>query len=241
MTEDSSAAHTIRYSRVVHLSHLITPQIPQWPNDPPVEFQQTADLATEGYYLRRVAIGEHSATHLNAPCSFHAGGLSVEAYPAESLVVRAIAIDIRVQATANPDYALTVADILAWEQQYGLVPAGSMVLLYTGWQAKWSDAIAFFNVDAAGVAHFPGFGIDTINFLLSDRQIAGVGIDTHGVDPGWDTTFAINTQVLAQQRLVLENLTNLDQIPPVGTTLVIGILRLQHGSGSPAAVLALVP
>jgi kynurenine formamidase len=89
--------------------------------------------------------------------------------------------------------------------------------------------------------HFPGFGSEATRFLLLERQIAGVGIDTHGVDGGQDETFATNHLVLEQPRLVLENLTNLDQIPPVGTTLVIGILRLKGGSGSPAAVMALVP
>jgi kynurenine formamidase len=225
----------------VHLSHIIHPQIPLWPNDPAVEFVPVAEWTQAGYYLRRFSMGEHSATHVNAPKSFDPEGASIDRYAAESLVVPAIAINLCGPAAENPDYALTVADILAWEQQYGLIPADSVVLLYTGWQAKWSDAIAFFNIDASGQAHFPGFGAEATQFLLEQRQILGVGIDTHGVDPGIDLTFATNTQVLARSRLVLENLTNLDQIPPTGATLSIGILRLQNGSGSPAAVMALVP
>jgi kynurenine formamidase len=46
---------------------------------------------------------------------------------------------------------------------------------------------------------------------------------------------------LAKQGIVLENLANLDRLPPTGTTLAIGILRLQKGSGSPAAVFAFIP
>lgn len=225
----------------MHLSHIIHPQIPLWPSDPPVEFATIAEWPQAGYYLRRFAMGEHSATHINDPKSFDPQGASIDSYAAEFLVVPAIAINVCRQATENPDYALTVADVLTWEQQYGLIPAGTVVLLYTGWQAKWGDAIAFFNRDAAGQAHFPGFGAEATGFLLEQRQIAGLGIDTHGVDPGVDLTFATNTQVLARSRLVLENLTNLDQIPLTGATLVIGILRLQNGSGSPAAVMALVP
>lgn len=68
-----------------------------------------------------------------------------------------------------------------------------------------------------------------------------MGIDTHGVDPGQDNTFATNRLVLEKPRIILENLTNLDQLPPKGTTLAIGILRLRGGSGSPVGVLALVP
>ena len=72
-------------------------------------------------------------------------------------------------------------------------------------------------------------------------EIAGLGIDTHGVDPGRDSSFAVSKLLLEQPRIVLANLAGLDQLPPTGTTLVIGILRLRGGSGSPASVIALIP
>ena len=97
------------------------------------------------------------------------------------------------------------------------------------------------NPDAESGLRFPGFGFDATRFLLNERQIAGVGIDTHGVDSGQNETFSINRLVLEQPRIVLENLTNLEQLPPTGTTLIIGTLRLRGGSGVPAAVMALMP
>ncbi|WP_193194146.1 cyclase family protein [Nostoc sp. MG11] len=233
--------NSITYSRVIHLSHTIDKDIPQWPGDPPVEFATVAKLQKDGYYLRRFSLGEHSATHINAPNSFHSLGVGIDQYPAQSLVIPAVVIDIRQAAIVNPDYALTIADVLVWEEQYGEIPAGNAVLLYTGWQEKWFDKNAFFSQDAEGIMHFPGFSSDATRFLLNERQISGVGIDTHGVDPGKDNSFITNRLVLEQPRIVLENLTNLDQLPPKGTTLVIGVLRLQNGSGSPAGVLALVP
>jgi kynurenine formamidase/alkylation response protein AidB-like acyl-CoA dehydrogenase len=228
-------------SSVIHLSHIIDTDIPQWQGDPPVEFNPVAELEKDGYYLRCFSLGEHSATHMNAPKSFDSFGVGIDKYPAESLVVSAVVIDIRAQSTVNSDYVLTVADVLAWEEEYGEIPAGGVVILYTGWQEKWRDKDAFFNQDAQGVLHFPGFGIDATQFLLDERQIAGVGIDTHGVDSGQDTTFAINRLVLEKPRIVLENLTNLDQLPPLGARLAIAPLLLRGGSGSPVGVLALVP
>ena len=236
----TSSPLTITIRRVVHLSHVIEPEIPQWPGDPAVEFETVAELEQDGYYLRRFSLGEHSATHMNAPNSFYPQGMSIDQYPAESLIAQAIVIDVREKTVINPNYALTLSDVLAWEQQHGQIPSGCVVLLFTGWQSKWSDQGTFFNQDASGALHFPGFGTEATEFLLTERQIAGVGIDTHGVDSGEDTTFATNRLVLEQPRIVLENLTNLDQLPPVGVTLVIGVLRLRGGSGSPAAVLALL-
>ncbi|QLE56456.1 cyclase family protein [Nostoc sp. TCL26-01] len=231
---------TIAYSRVIHLSHVIDSNIPQWPGDPGVEFIPVAQLPDDGYYLRQFSLGEHSATHMNAPNSFYLAGVGIDQYSAQSLIVPAIAINISATTTINPDYTLTVADILAWEGQHGEIPADHLVLLYTGWEHKWSDKNAFLNQDAQGVMHFPGFGGDATQFLLDERQIAGVGIDTHGVDPGQDSSFTTNRLVLAQQGIVLENLTNLQQLPPTGITLAIAVLRLRCGSGSPVGVLALV-
>ncbi|WP_138502388.1 cyclase family protein [Nostoc sp. PA-18-2419] len=232
---------SITYTRVIHLSHVIDLDIPQWPGDPPVEFETVAELNNDGYYLRRFSLGEHSATHINAPNSFYSHSIGIDQYPAQSLVVPAVVIDIREAVKVNFDYALTIADVLAWEEQYGEIASGCVVILNTGWQKKWFDKNAFFNQDAEGISHFPGFGSDATQFLLEQRQIAGVGIDTHGVDPGQDSSFATNRLVLEQPRIVLENLTNLDQLPPLGTTLAIAILRLRGGSGCPVGVLAFVP
>jgi kynurenine formamidase len=232
---------TLTINRIVHLSQLIDPTIPLWPGDPPVEFETVAELDKNGYYLRRFSLGEHSGTHMNAPKSFYTQGMSVDQYPAESLIAQAVVIDICQQTATNPDYVLRLSDVLAWEQQYGQIPQKSVVLLFTGWQSKWLDKGAFFNQDASGGMHFPGFGSEATQFLLKERQIAGIGIDTHGVDSGQDITFATNRLVLEQPRIVLENLTNLDQLPAIGTILIIGILRLLGGSGSPVAVLALLP
>lgn len=239
--DGSSSQKTISFKRVIQLSHIIHSNISQWPGDPPVEFETVAELEKDGYYLRRFSLGEHSATHMNAPNCFYSDGISIEQYSAESLIVPAVVIDTRKSAEANPDYLLTPADVLAWEQQYGLVSAGSVVLLYTGWQAKWQNPKAFLNPDPAGGLHFPGFGREATQFLLEERQIAGIGIDTHGVDSGQDNRFTINRLVLKQPRIVLENLTNLDQLTPIGITLIIGLLQLRGGSGSPVAVLALLP
>ncbi|MBD2431885.1 MULTISPECIES: cyclase family protein [Fischerella] len=235
-----SPSKTITYSRVIHLSHVIDTNIPQWQGDPAVEFETVAEIEKDGYYLRRFCLGEHSATHVNAPKSFYNSGAGIDQYPAKSLIIPAVVINIQQQVAINPDYSLTVADILVWEKQHGEISPGNLVLLYTGWQEKWCDRTAFMNQDAQGNMHFPGFGSDATEFLLNERQIAGVGIDTHGVDSGQDTNFTTNNLVLAKPRIVLENLTNLDQLPPKGTTLVIGILRLRDGSGSPAGVMALI-
>ena len=238
---DPVDARSIAYRRVVDLSHPIHPSIPRWPGDPPVKFTTAATLESEGFRLGSFSMGEHSGTHMNAPISFHAQGVAIDAYPAESLVAPAVVLDVRDRAVANPDHCLGVSGVAEWEEKWGPVPAGSIVLLATGWDGKWEEPRAYLGYDDRGEMHFPGFGLAAARVLLEERGVTGLGIDTHGLDPGQGGTFAVNKLVLEQPRIALENLANLDQLPAVGSTLVIGILRLKDGAGSPVSVLAFVP
>lgn len=235
------AQRSITFTSVVDLSHTIDADIPLWPGDPPVRIRPVALLAADGYHLRELTIGEHSGTHMNAPNTFEDGAAGVDAYGAERRVVSAVVIDARAKAREDPDHAFREADLLEWEAAHGEVPAGSVVILYTGWQERWGDPAAFFGEDPAGGLHFPGFSAEVTRFLLDHRGIAGVGIDTHSVDPGQDVHFSTNRQVLARGGVVLECLANLDRLPPAGATLVLGALRIKDGTGTPLSVMAFVP
>ena len=229
------------HSRIVDLSHPLSVQMPLWPGDPPPEFEDWATIARDGYYLRRFSLSEHAGTHLTAPASFYSNGRTVDQYTSEELVKPAVVIDARQQCQANPNYALTPDDVTAWESRHGPVPADSIALLLTGWADRWNNPAAYLGTDADGNLHFPGFGPDAAALLLNGRGVAGLGTDTAGVEPGIDDSFAVSRLVLSQLRIVLENLANLHQLPPTNAVIVIGLLQLEGGSGSPAAVTAFCP
>jgi kynurenine formamidase len=237
----NSAAKSISYSSVVDLAQPIDANIPIWPGDPTPTFVEMATIEKDGFYLRSFTIGEHSATHMNSGNSFFEGGTSIDSYTPESLVRTAVVIDVREQAAKDADYQISVDDITAWETKHGKVPEGSVVMAFTGWQDKWSDPQAFLNLDADGSLHFPGFATKTTEWMLAERKIGGVGIDTHGVDPGLDTAYGTNTAVLKAKGVVLECLTNLDKLAPTGNTVVLGPLRLKDGSDTPLSVMAFIP
>lgn len=236
-----SVLKTIAYRRVVDLTHPIYSGIPRWPGDPEVRFAMTATIDNDGYFLRRFAMGEHSGTHLSAPAAFYPDAAGPADLPAEALVVPAVVIDASAAAAGNSDYALSVDDIADWERRYGVIPAGSLVLLCAGWQRRWPEPERFINADADGIMHTPGFAADGARYLLEFRGVAGLGTDTPGIDAGRDTGLSVSRLALAQARIVLECLNNLDQLPPTGATVVIGRLPLVGGSGAPAGVLALTP
>ena len=226
---------------IVDLSHPVSPRMPRWPGDPPTEFTPWAVLSRHGYYLRRFSMSEHGGTHLTAPASYYPDGRTADNYTATELVKPAAVLDARPQCQANPDYALTPADLLAWESRHGPVPPGAIALLLTGWSERWDNPAAYLGADADGNLHFPGFGVDAAELLLNQRAAAGLGTDTAGAEPGVDTGLTVSRLALSQPRIVLENLANLHRLPPKGAVLVIGLLRLSGGSGAPAAVTAFLP
>ena len=215
--------------------------MPHWPGDPLTEFKDWAHIRRDGYYLRRFSMSEHSGTHLVASASFHTDGRPADEYTVQELVKPAVVIDVRQRCEDNPAYALTVDDPTAWESCHHEVPPNTIALLLTGWADRWNNSQDYLGTEAHGGLHFPGFGLEAASLLANERKVSGLGTDTAGVEPGIDDSFAVSRLILAQSRIVLENLASLHLMPPTGAVLVIGLLRLEGGSGSPAAVTALVP
>lgn len=238
--EGPAIGGSFSFSRVVDLSWPIQPGIPQWPGDPRVEFETVADLENDKYFLRRFSMGEHSGTHLSAPAGFHPGRPGHEAFSPQDLVRPGIVMDISRQAERDPDYALTMNDVLDWESDHGPVPRGCIAILRTGWEAKWNNPFAYLGGDAADQLHFPGFALDAVQLLIEGRAVAGLGTDTAGVETGVDTSFSVSRMALGSNLIVLESMTGLDQLPASGFLIVVGLLRLDGGGGGPVAVTALV-
>ncbi len=232
---------TIAYRRVVDLSHPITPDIPVWPGDPAVEFHNISHVGGHGYFLRQFSMGEHSGTHLASPSTYFDDGTDPDAIEPDSLVLRVAVIDATELASKDHDYTLSASDVAEWERRNGPIAPGALVLLNTGWSRFWRQPTRFINIDSDGAMHTPGFSLEAVRFLLEWREAAGLGTDTHGIDPGADASLSASRLALARSALVLECLNNLNQLPPTGATVVIGRLRLVGGSGSPASVLALTP
>ena len=98
---------------------------------------------------------------------------------------------------------------------------------------------AFTGRDAGGVYHFPGFGVDAIDFLLDRRRAAAIGVDTLSLDHGPSSTFTVHSRWLGADNYGLENLANLGSIPRHGATATVGVIPWEEGSGGPARVLAM--
>jgi kynurenine formamidase len=223
--------------QIIDLTHPLDTGIPLWPGDPAFEVAPHASIASEGYLLHRVSIGEHSGTHVGTAAHLNPSGRDVASLPVASLVLPACVVDARGRVAR---WRLGIEELQRWEAENGRIAEGCAVLLCTGWSQRWADPVSYLgSMDGSRLA-WPGFSLDAARFLAEERGVVALGIDTHGIDAGDDDELSVNRWWLDGDRYHLENLTRLEQLPPTGTTLVVGALPVVGGSGAPARVLGLV-
>lgn len=241
------AVDVSRY-RLVDLTHPLNAKTLYWPTATTgFQLQQLAFGDTPGGYFYSsfaFAAPEHGGTHLDAPIHFHKGGLSADQVPLEQLIGPAVVIDVRAGAARDPDYRLTVDDVVAWEKANGRIPRGAFVLLRTGWGLRWPDPKAYFGDDTPGDAsklHFPSFGVEAARLLVQQRRVTALGADVASIDYGPSTDFMVHRLAAAAGVIGLENLARLETLPARGATIIALPMKIEGGSGGPVRVVALVP
>jgi kynurenine formamidase len=222
---------------------------PMFGPSPPFSMEVISRYDDRGpaWYWNTLHLGEHTGTHFDAPIHWVTGkdlpDNTCDTIPARSFVGPAIVIDVRAEVERNPDYLLMPAHITAWEARYGRIPVASWVLLHTGWSRR-RDPKDFLNVRTDG-AHSPGFHKSASEFLATERDILGVGVETVGTDAGqagtFDPPFPNHAIMHGAGKFGLASLCNLDRVPPTGAVVIAAPLKIVDGSGSPVRVLALVP
>jgi kynurenine formamidase len=179
-------------------------------------------------------------TQIDAPALFTGGGWTVGRIPPERLIAPLVILDLRTQARSNPDYQLSVEDISRWEKANGQIPFGSVVMALTGWETRWYSPEKYRNADSRGAMHFPGFSLDAVRFLVEARNTLGLGIDTESIDQGAASVREVRQYALAHGLYHLENVTNLEQVPPVGAVAVVAPTKLENSASGPVRVMALL-
>lgn len=235
-------------ARVVDLSHAYGADTLYWPSKPPASFRLDelfAGTTEGGFYYSSYALctPEHGGTHLDAPVHFGAGKWAADQVPVERLVAPAVVIDVVARAAADRDYRLTRDEVLSWEARHGQIPTGAIVLLRTGWSERWPDRERYFGSasrEDASDLHFPSYGADAAELLVA-RGVAALGVDTASIDHGPSRDFAVHRLAAAANVAGLENLTGLDELPPVGAWVVALPMKIAGGSGGPLRAIALLP
>lgn len=235
-------------ARIIDLSHTFDQRTLYWPTATS-GFQLTVlhrgpTPAGFFYAANSFCAPEHGGTHMDAPVHFAEGRQALDQVPLERLVAPAVVIDVARQAAADADYRLTVEDVRAWESRHGRIPEAAVVLLRTGWAARWPHVRRYLGDDIPGEAsrlHFPAFGAESARLLVEERRVGVLGVDTASIDHGPSRDFVVHQIAAAADVPALENLADLGPLPEVGAWVMALPMKIGGGSGGPVRVVALVP
>jgi kynurenine formamidase len=233
----------------IDLSHDFSEDTIYWVTAEPFKRTTVAEGNTPGgfyYSAYNFSGAEHGGTHIDSPIHFAEGKKTVDQLELSQLISTAVKIDVSTKAANNPDYQITTEDIQGWEKENGKLPEWCIILFQTGFGSRWPDKKSYLGTDQKGDAavkdlHFPGLHPDAAKWLVENRKINAVGLDTASIDYGQSTTFASHVALMTNNIPAFENVANLDKLPAKGFQVMALPMKIKGGSGAPLRIVALVP
>lgn len=232
--------------KTVDLTHAQSAETIYWPGNPTYNFTILSRGRTDGgywYESNAFSTAEHGGTHLDAPAHFYEANYRAHQIPMSKLVGPGVIINVKSKAASSPDYRVSVSDLNAWERNHGTIPAGAIVIMNSGWGEKYPNKTLTFGSSTTSdpsTFHFPGWHEEAADWLVKNRNIHVLGVDTPSTDYGQSTTYSVHVILGMSNIPGLENVANLDTIPEAGSIIYVAVIKLYDGSGAPARVFATI-
>lgn len=233
---------------LVDLTHSYSSETIYWPTESGFLLEEEFGGMTEkGYYYsaKKFSAPEHGGTHLDAPIHFAKGGKTIDQISLDSLMGKAIVIDVSTYTLQNADYQVSVQDFVRWESSFGKIPDEVIVLVYTGFGKFWPDRTKYLGTskmgrEALSDLHFPGIHPEAAKWLTKNRKIKAIGLDTQSIDYGKSEFFETHRLLCEQDIPFFENVANLDQLPSTGAIVLGFPMKIKGGSGAPLRLVAII-
>lgn len=225
----------------VPLSHMVSAETPHWDGFPAMNTEVFFDFATTPFSTQIFSMVGQYGTHADAPGHFIEGARLLDTYGPKDMVMPLCVIDLVEKVKENEDYALTVEDILAWEKEYCKIPEHAFVAFRSDW-SKRKTSKEMDNCDKDGNKHYPGWSVEALEFLFSERNIGAIGHETSDTDPAvlsGTNGYAAEMCVFKNEKFQIELMCNLDQCPAAGAIIFCTFPKVKDASGFTACCFAL--
>jgi kynurenine formamidase len=236
------AYRIIESKTFVDLTHSFSPDTPVWSGFGQATFTPAYDPKTKRPYTIKQdgfrttfynMVGQYG-THVDPPAHFAEGGITMDRIPLKQMILPLIVLDNTPYQAKDPNHAFSVADLMAWEDKHGRVPAGTFVALRTDMYKDWTANPARFKRSP-----FPAWAFDTIRFLYEQRGVVATGHES--MDTDTTEKMLSETWLLEQGHYQIEVMANLDKVPATGALIVVTWPKVRDGLGFPARAFAILP
>ena len=135
---------------------------------------------------------------------------------------------------------------MQWNEYSLYFAGGALVLLDSGFGEFWPQRGAYLGTSARGPAavaelHFPGLHPQAARWLVAERKVRAVGLDTASIDHGPSRNFETHQVLCGANVSIFENVAGLDHLPARGFEVVALPMKIRGGSGAPLRIIAIVP
>ena len=238
----AEAYRIIASKQFVDLTHSFGPLTPVWKGFGPASFSAASDPETgrpytiekDGFRVFFYSMVGQYGTHVDPPAHFDPGGKTMDQIPLKQMILPLVVFDMTPMLKTDPNHALSVEDIKAWESTHGRVPAGSFAAVRTDMYKDWDT-----NQQRFKRAPFPAWSLDAIQFLYEQRGIVANGHESMDTDATDD--LKSEAWVLKHGHWQIEVMANLDKVPATGALIVVTWPKPEHGLGFPARAFAILP
>jgi len=234
--------------RIIDLTYAYDSTTVFWPTEKGFVLEKGQEGFTPGgwyYTANRFWTPEHGGTHIDAPIHFFKDRAYLDQLPLEKLMGKGVVIDVSSKCQENSDYQASIEDLTAWEQAHGEKLNDVIILLRTGFGKFWPDRVKYMGTnergpDAVAKLHFPGLHPDAARWLVQNRSVKAIGLDTPSIDYGQSKDFRTHVTLYEKSVPAMENVANLEQLPAKGFSVIALPMKIRGGSGGPLRIVALL-
>jgi len=191
-----------------------------------VEIETAKTVAKDGWNATTLHLYSHVGTHMDAPLHFEVADQSIDEIPPERFVTEAWVVNL---THLKSRALITIKDM---ESIAHKIEKGQSLILHTGWNKKlYSDAYR-----------------DELPRISKELALwmGAKGIGLLGVEPpsvadvnNIEEVTEIHTILMKNDIIIVEGLTNLDQLSKEKITLIALPLKVENGDGAPTRVIAM--
>lgn len=198
--------------------------MPVFPGTEPPSLVVPCTIEKDGFQETEIRMWSHVGTHMDAPAHIIAGGATLDSFGVESFGGAAVVVDI---GALHKD-EIGISDLLAYEE---LLIESDFLLLRSGWSKSWGQEDYFHG--------YPVLSGEAARWLAT-LDLKGIGIDMISIDADGSEDLPVHNILLGNNVLVIENLTNLEELPASGFTFYTLPLKFKDVDGSPVRAIAVI-
>lgn len=225
--------------KLIDLSREITHKMQRLPNHPTISITPYTTHAekrvADGYEfstaVNLLVMGEHSGTHVDAPCHFDAseGALSAAEMPIENFFTEAVCLDLSHKPLKSD---ISIEDLQAAEKAAGIeIKPKDTVFLFMNFNRRTIGTDAH-------VTDFPGLTKESATWL-GNRGINMFGVEAMSPGRTGRNNFEVHHVCRDMGFTHMEGLDNLHLLVGLGRFKFIGFpLKIRGGTGSPIRAVA---